>query len=119
MKLESTFEFTNAQELRRRFLAALETGRRNLTGAEYEQWEPTIRRKIQEIDGAVEDFFVRLAFGSKETTSTLIYAQYLSSSSTLTRVQSTVISDAVTPTNLLTGVLPETVAPCLPFPACT
>jgi hypothetical protein len=116
MKLESAFEFTNAQELRRRMLSALETGRRNLTGAEYEQWEPTIRLKIREIDAAVDEFFVRMAFGPKETTSSVVYARYFSLATTMTRLQPTVVSDAITTTNLLTGVAPEAVAPCLPFP---
>jgi hypothetical protein len=113
--IQNTFEFTNLQELRRRVKTAIEVGRRNLTGAEYDQWVPSMERKLQAIDSDVEDFFVRQAFGSKETTSTVLYASYCAGTGTTVRVQTNVLSGGSVPVNVLTGVPPETITPCLPF----
>jgi hypothetical protein len=115
MTIQNAFEFANAQELRRRLQATIDTGKRKLTGSEYEQWEPSIQRKVQEIDNAVDDFFVRMAFGSQQTTCTMIYAKYMSSASTTVRVHANVFFGGQTTNNLLTGVLPETISPYLPF----
>src|SRR5262245_17138079 len=116
--IQNAFEFTNLQELRRRVRGTLETGKRNLTGAEYEQWAPSLERKVQEIDKDVEDFLVNLAFGKNESTSTVLYARYFSTAKTTVPVHATVISGGVLPTNLLTGVLPEVICPYLPFASC-
>jgi hypothetical protein len=118
MMIQNAFEFSNVQELRRRLESALETGKRNLTGAEYQQWEPSMKRKLQEIDGAVEDFFVRQAFGVRQTTSTVVFAKYFSQASVTVAVHTNVISGGTGPVNLLTGASPESVAPCLPFTGC-
>ena len=115
MTINDNFEFSNIQELRRRVQAAIETGKRNLTGAEYEQWVPSMQRKIQEIDIDVDNFFVRLAFGSKETTSTVLYAKYFAGTGTTVRTHTNVLSGGAVPVNLLTGVPPETICPYLPF----
>ena len=116
MTIANAFEFVNARELRRRFVSALETGRRNLTGKEYLEWAPTIENRLHEIDRAGEEFFVRLAFGSSETVSAPSYVRYLSSATALTALQPTVLLDgSLSATNLLTGPSPESVAPLL-FP---
>src|ERR1700722_893172 len=113
MTIANNFEFANACELRRRYLSALIVGQRNLTGAEYAQWAPSLEHKIREIDQAIEGFFARLAFTGVQTTSAQMYVSYQSSAYSLTPLQPSLISSSITSTNLLTGVSPETIAPRL------
>lgn len=118
MTIHNAYEFSNLQELRQRVKTAMQVGKRNLTGAEYDQWAPSMESKLQQIDKASEDFLVRLAFGSKETTSTVLYANYFVATGTTVRVQPNVLSGGAVPVNVLTGVPPETIAPRLPFNGC-
>jgi hypothetical protein len=113
MTIENNFEFVNSRELRRRFASTLATGRRNLTGAEYAQWAPSIEQKIYEIDQACEQFFVRLAFDTGHTISAPNYIRYLSSATSLTHLQPSVFSGSFYSANILTGASPESVAPPL------
>jgi|SRR5690242_13708026 hypothetical protein len=116
MTIESAFEFVNARELRRRLISTLQTGRRNLTGKEYEEWSPLIEDKIHDIDHACEAFLMRLAFGSGKTVSTNGYVRYVSSATALTPLQPTVlVGGRFSLSNVLTGASPNSVAPRL-FP---
>jgi hypothetical protein len=111
MTIENNFEFVNSREIRRRFVAALETGRRNLTGAEYDQWAPSVEQRIHEIDQACEEFYRRLAVCPRHTISAPIYVRYFSPSTSLMHLQPSAFSPSFT----LTGASPEIIAPPL-FP---
>jgi hypothetical protein len=113
MTIENNFEFVNSRELRRRFVAALAIGRRNLTGAEYDQWVPSIQHKIDEIDQAGEGFFERLAFDAGQTLSATMYIRYLSPATSLAHLQLSAFSGSFYSSNILTGASPESVAPPL------
>jgi hypothetical protein len=113
MTIENNFEFVNSREIRKRFAAALATGRRNLTGAEYDLWAPSLDQRIYEIDQACEQFLVRLAPHVGHTISAVTYIRFLSPSTALTHLQPSALSGSLYSASVLTGASPESVSPLL------